>query len=45
MEIGYLTDDPSKKYGKLIRSAKNKEELLKAVELYKEAADDALRLH
>ena len=43
MKIHYTTDDPSQEYGKAIRAAKNKEELLQTVTLYKEVADDAVR--
>jgi hypothetical protein len=43
MKIHYTTDDPSQEYGKAIRAAKNKEELLQTVTFYKEAADDAVR--
>ena len=43
LEIGYLTDDPAKEYGKAIRKATNKTELITAIQPYKRVADDALR--
>ena len=42
MNITYVTEDPSPQYAKDIRAAMNRSELVRAIEKYKEVADDAL---
>ena len=44
MEIHYTTENPSSKYAWQIRRTKNKEELLKMLNEYKEIADDSIKI-
>lgn len=42
MEITYVTEDPTEEYQKAIRTAKDRNELLKRVKKYAVVADDAI---
>src|SRR3990167_6215950 len=44
MKINYLTDDPSKEYGKRLKAARTLMALREAIEEYKNVAPDALHV-